>query len=78
MKCNNKMCTYQKDNLCTLTEIEIDWRGNCKQWINTRIVQETLDESKAYTKLLIRNTDEYSYNSNSGEMIRNHMDNVIE
>ena len=68
MKCNNKMCIYQNNNICTFGEIEIDWRGNCKNWINTRITRDTLDFSKFYTNLLIKDAKNHDYNPETGDL----------
>lgn len=68
MKCDNKICIYQKNNMCTLEEIEIDWRGNCKRLIKARITEDILDFCKLYTNLMIENKEDYSFNPATGEV----------
>ena len=69
MKCANKMCIYQKENICTLEKIEVDWRGNCKNWINARVMADTLNFCKLYTNLLVKNEEDYYFNKDTGEMV---------
>lgn len=57
MKCLNRFCIYQEIEDCTCEcedEIEIDWRGICKNMIPARITRLKLEDSKEYTKLILR------------------------
>lgn len=67
MICKNKMCIYQKDNACTLDEIEIDWRGTCKNWRNARIGKERLEYSKLCTCLMAKNTENFTFDEETGD-----------
>lgn len=74
MICRNKMCIYQNDGVCTLEEIEIDWRGNCKYWRNTRIVREEMEFSKLFTRLMAKNTEKFDFDEETGEYSYNEPD----
>ncbi len=67
MKCDNKMCIYQKFYECTCTD-EIDWHGICKNMVLTRITADVLNKAKFYSKtILTHNT--YHFDKQSGEYV---------
>lgn len=46
MKCDNELCIYEKDGLCSLREIELDIVGLCKDCIYVDIDEEYLYRQK--------------------------------
>lgn len=69
MKCDNRMCIYQKFYECTCSdEIEIDWHGLCKNMLPARITANTLTESKFYSRAIL-NHNTYHFDKETGEYI---------
>lgn len=46
MKCENCFCIYQRNNYCSLTEVELDIQGQCKECIYIDLEKETLEKLK--------------------------------
>ncbi len=51
MKCDNKICIFQKNEECLRNAIEIDYRGNCKNMIFMRVTQDNLELNKFYSRV---------------------------
>ncbi len=68
MKCQNKFCVYHNKNQCTKENIEVDWRGFCSSSVSIRLTQDTINYSKMYTKLLLKN-DDYYFDKDIGEFV---------
>ena len=60
MKCENKFCIYQEDNDCTnKNEIEIDWRGFCKNLIPVRMPKRDLSAGKLVTQASLKSGNHF-------------------
>ncbi len=46
MECRNVFCIYQKDNQCTMGDIELDSAGVCQSCIYPDIPTEILETAK--------------------------------
>lgn len=57
MRCENKFCIYQKDNICSLDKIEIDSMGMCTECIHTTINESILSKIKTKTLSAYHNED---------------------
>lgn len=69
MKCNNRICIFENENECVCPdEIEIDWRGLCKNMVPIRITQRDLETHKLYTKTIYENEKEYDFDREIGEV----------
>ena len=51
MKCENKLCIFQENEKCLKDEIEIDYRGNCKNMIFMRLSTDNLEFNKFYSRI---------------------------
>lgn len=70
MKCDNKICIYQKNGQCINgSEIEVDWRRLCKNMTPARITADALDNSKFYSGVILECGD-YYFDNETGKYIR--------
>lgn len=53
MKCRNNLCIHNFSKECELEEIEIDWRGNCKNMQYIYISKDTIRSNKLYTQVFL-------------------------
>ena len=51
MKCENIFCVYQKNDECSLEEIELDILGQCRECIYIDLPDDIINEQK--TKKLL-------------------------
>ncbi len=68
MKCDNKICVYQENGQCRNGEVEIDWRGICKNMTPIRITADNLNASKLYSNTVLECGD-YRFEREKGEYI---------
>ncbi len=67
MNCLNRFCIFNNFDECTNTEeIEIDWRGFCKNMIPVRIPRTDLKGKKDYTKLVLKIDKNYYFDKEIG------------
>lgn len=50
MKCENYLCIYEENEVCTLNNIELDVQGQCKECIYIKISERELQQLKQQTK----------------------------
>ncbi len=56
MRCENELCIYEKDGLCSLKEVELDIVGLCKNCIYIELSKDYLDcKKKAIIERLKKN-----------------------
>lgn len=66
MKCQNRLCIYQNDNLCTCDkELELDWHGTCSNMVLIRITNNHLSAEKLVTKMEIQD-NKHCINNQTG------------
>lgn len=53
MKCGNTLCVHNFGKECELEEIEIDWRGNCKNMQYIYISKDNIRSNKLYTQVFL-------------------------
>ncbi len=46
MKCENYLCIYQADGICTLDEVQLDITGSCMECVYIELDDSVLTESK--------------------------------
>lgn len=46
MKCENELCIYESNGLCSLKEVELDIIGLCKDCIYIELNKDDLDSKK--------------------------------
>lgn len=69
MKCENVFCIYQENGACNNeNEINIDWRGLCKNMIPVKTTRYTLDIEKMITKLNMKDKKHF-FDKESGRVI---------
>lgn len=74
MKCNNYLCTHNFSKECELEEIEIDWRGNCKNMKYICLSTNDIRSHKLYTNLLL--DSKMSFDATTGKYNRLQKDTI--
>lgn len=60
MKCDNIFCIYQENDACKCeSEINIDWRGFCRNMIPVKVNYRTLSGNKRITQLYMKDINYY-------------------